>query len=664
MNRLLHGKMNRTHFFPFTVLLVSLLFFGAVIYNVDYLMIQKEKLRARNEATVFASSVNRTVLQAASSVYALAALVHNGNGRVDRFYELAPGLLSYYRGINTLVLLPDGVVSHIYPLDENENALGHDQFTDPARNEIARLTLDSASMTITDPVQLIQGGFASIARLPVFLEDERGDDCFWGFTSCTILFPDVLEPSGVEHLASSGLRYVLWRKGDDGRPVVIHSTVNGDAKRILSEGVVAWLDILNAEWFLSALPEGGWGNLPLVLLLSFGGLALSVQLALVARLVAGIRDSEEKYRLLAENVKDVIWMVSLPDFKFLYISPSVEELSGYSVEETMNMRLDEYLEPESLDHVKKLYGESLCRFRKGEIPEEGRVMEVRHRRKDGSSVWLGVRSSYILNDDGEPVGILGISRDMTEIKHVQQELERANATKNTFLAIIAHDLRGPVGALGQTLELLEQNADAMDEEDLEEFLSLASGDARRVFSLLENLLTWSRSQLEQIVFRPVVWGVRIIVEESVELLASCASEKGIVLSNDAPPMMTARLDPGMMGVVLRNLVGNALKFTSPGGSVSVSARRTDEGVEFAVRDTGRGIPPEIAEKLFRIDVGHGSTEGTAGERGSGLGLILCKEFVEKHGGRIWFESSPGEGTVFFFSLPDRLNGDPAEERGV
>ena len=93
-------------------------------------------------------------------------------------------------------------------------------------------------------------------------------------------------------------------------------------------------------------------------------------------------------------------------------------------------------------------------------------------------------------------------------------------------------------------------------------------------------------------------------------------------------------------------------------------RRTDEGVEFAVRDTGRGIPPEIAEKLFRIDVGHGSTEGTAGERGSGLGLILCKEFVEKHGGRIWFESSPGEGTVFFFSLPDRLNGDPAEERGV
>ena len=664
MNRLLHGGFNRTRFFPFLVLLLSLLFFGSVVFSVDDLMIQKEKRRAHNEATVFASSVNRTVLQAASSAYALAALVHNGDGRVDRFYDLAPRLLSYYRGINTLVLLPDGVVSHIYPFEENANALGHDQFADPARNEIARLTRDSGKMTLTDPVQLIQGGFASIARLPVFLEDERGDDYFWGFASCTILFPDVLERSGTEALDSSGLRYVLWRRGGDGRPVVIHSMANVDVDRILSCGIAAELNILNAEWRVSALPEGGWRNFPLIFLLSLAGVALSALLALVARLVAGIRDNEEKYRVLADNAKDVIWMLSLPDFEFTYISPSVKELSGYSVEEAMKMRLDEYLESESLDHVKRLHAESLRLFQKKEVPEEGRLMEVRHRRKDGSFVWLGVRSSYILNDAGEPVGILGVSRDMTEIVRVQQELERANATKNTFLAIIAHDLRGSIGAIGQTLELLERNACDMDEDERDEFLSLAGEDARRVFSLLENLLTWSRSQLDQIAFKPVESRLRSIVDESAALLASRASEKEIVLINAVPEAMTARLDPGMTGVVLRNLLGNALKFTSAGGRVSVSARRTNEGVEVAVRDTGHGIPSEIAERLFRLDARHESSEGTAGERGSGLGLILCKEFVEKHGGRIWFESSPGEGTVFFFTLPDRLNGDPAEECGV
>lgn len=233
----------------------------------------------------------------------------------------------------------------------------------------------------------------------------------------------------------------------------------------------------------------------------------------------------------------------------------------------------------------------------------------------------------------------------------QQALAKADSMKKTFLAIIAHDLRGHVGGVSQLLSMLQQDYDDMDDAEKKECVTLASDEARRTFLLLEDLLSWSRSQLDQIEFTPVDCNLRALIEENIALLQSRAKEKGVALSHETPPSLSATLDRSMMGTVLRNLLNNALKFTAPGGRVLVSASQKGESVEIIVRDTGTGMSQEQLENLFRIDAKPVSTQGTSGEKGSGLGLILCKEFVEKNGGMIRAESVAGEGSSFFISLP-------------
>jgi signal transduction histidine kinase len=233
----------------------------------------------------------------------------------------------------------------------------------------------------------------------------------------------------------------------------------------------------------------------------------------------------------------------------------------------------------------------------------------------------------------------------------QKALETANTMKNTFLSIIAHDLRGSVGGISQLLEMLRDDYDTLEEEEFKQLVSLASHDASRTFQLLEDLLTWSRSQRGVIEFNPVRYSIRELVGQAAGLLQSRALEKRISITHDIPDSLTARLDPAMIGTVLRNLLSNALKFTPSGGSIAVTARQSGESAEVVVRDNGLGISGEALEKLFQVGVNHGSSRGTEGESGTGLGLVLCREFVEKHGGRIWAESTPGEGSTFFFSLP-------------
>ncbi|NLD96195.1 MAG: HAMP domain-containing histidine kinase, partial [Synergistaceae bacterium] len=233
----------------------------------------------------------------------------------------------------------------------------------------------------------------------------------------------------------------------------------------------------------------------------------------------------------------------------------------------------------------------------------------------------------------------------------QQALAKADSMKKTFLAIIAHDLRGHVGGVSQLLSMLQQDYDDMDDAEKKECVTLASDEARRTFLLLEDLLSWSRSQLDQIEFTPVDCNLRALIEENIALLQSRAKEKGVALSHETPPSLSATLDRSMMGTVLRNLLNNALKFTAPGGRVLVSASQKGESVEIIVRDTGTGMSQEQLENLFRIDAKPVSTQGTSGEKGSGLGLILCKEFVEKNGGMIRAESVAGEGSSFFILLP-------------
>ncbi|MBL8018508.1 MAG: sensor histidine kinase [Leptospirales bacterium] len=238
-----------------------------------------------------------------------------------------------------------------------------------------------------------------------------------------------------------------------------------------------------------------------------------------------------------------------------------------------------------------------------------------------------------------------------QVRERTSELREANATKDKFFSIIAHDLRGPIGSLAALFtEVIE------DDGKLESsLLGIIRKTTVSTQQLLESLLTWSRSQLGEIEFRPEIIKVDAVARETMALVEAQARAKGIKLSLKSDGRLAARADASMTSLILRNLLGNAIKFTGDGGSISVEIKEINESIEISVSDTGTGMPEEKARSLFRAGVKNSSTPGTNAEMGSGLGLILCREFTERNGGTIGAESTPGKGSRFWFTLPAAEN---------
>lgn len=239
------------------------------------------------------------------------------------------------------------------------------------------------------------------------------------------------------------------------------------------------------------------------------------------------------------------------------------------------------------------------------------------------------------------------------------ELEKKlNQDKDKFFSIISHDLRGPFNSLLGNAQLMMEMIDQLSPQDIQEMSGSIYNQAKAAHILLENLLTWSQLQRGRIDYDPGPVDLHRLAANTVTLLQETALRKQIRLEQTIEESLFIYADIYMVDTVIRNLTGNALKFTPAGGQVTLSARQNDcasnhEGagwVEVSIKDTGVGISPEDIDKLFKIEVHH-TTRGTAQEKGTGLGLILCQEMVEKNGGRIWVESELNQGTTVKFTVP-------------
>jgi len=232
----------------------------------------------------------------------------------------------------------------------------------------------------------------------------------------------------------------------------------------------------------------------------------------------------------------------------------------------------------------------------------------------------------------------------------KEELEKLNQEKNKFFSIIAHDLRSPFTSLLGFTALLEQRADALEPAQVKDYAETVNASATRVFKLLENLLEWSRLQMDRVEVEPCDINLAEITAKTVDILGPVATEKGITLSEaDHAPHVYA--DPHMVDAIIRNLVNNAIKFTPSGGSITISYDVTStDMVRTNITDTGVGMEQTTINKIFNLD-DNVTTTGTNGEQGTGLGLLLCKELAERNGGRMFIESDLGNGSTFSFTLP-------------
>jgi len=303
--------------------------------------------------------------------------------------------------------------------------------------------------------------------------------------------------------------------------------------------------------------------------------------------------------------------------------------------------MNEYLEKEVIGQHKK-------------FDKEYKIV----RRSDGSERWLHGQGELVFDANNNICNLFGTIMDITarklaeeEIKLKNELLQAINAEKDKFFSIIAHDLRGPMSAFVEVTKILADDIQAMTLEEIKEIITSMRDDSANIYSLLENLLEWSRLKRGVMEFNPVRIQLSSVIQGSINIISASANAKSIEIISDVADSLFINADKHMIETVIRNLISNAVKFTRTGGKVILSATElAGSPIEISIADSGIGMSPDLRSKLFQINE-KTSRPGTDGEASTGLGLLLCKEFVEKHKGRIWVESEEGKGSVFTFTLP-------------
>ncbi|HLO58405.1 MAG TPA: PAS domain-containing sensor histidine kinase [Bacteroidales bacterium] len=362
-----------------------------------------------------------------------------------------------------------------------------------------------------------------------------------------------------------------------------------------------------------------------------------------------IRKSEERYKTIFENVQDVYYEVNATG-TILEVSPSIREFSKgqYTREELIGTS------------VYALYNDTHMRdvlFELIKVTGELRDYEITLKNKDGSILQCSLSSRLFFTETGIPSKIIGMMRDISARKEIEQnikqkneELRVINSEKDKFFSIIAHDLRSPFNAFIGLTELMSRKAKNMNADEMQQFAVTINSSALNLYSLLENLLLWAGNQQGTVPFNPQWMVIKPHLNRAIADLKQAAHSKEISVSVQINDKLKMYADENAFQTIIRNLLSNSIKFTCRGGSIALSARSIDQKrIEISCEDTGIGMDARIMERLFKID-NKINRLGTEGELSSGLGLLLCKDFVEKHGGSISVSSEPGKGSNFTFII--------------
>ena len=280
--------------------------------------------------------------------------------------------------------------------------------------------------------------------------------------------------------------------------------------------------------------------------------------------------------------------------------------------------------------------------------------------KSGEKHWLLSSKIPMYNKECQVIGLLGIGRDITlrklaeeEIKKKNEELQRLIESKDKFFSIIAHDLRSPFNGFLGLSQIIVEESDTLTPEELQKMAVSMRDSAINLYRLLENLLQWSTMQQDRISFNPQVIHINPIIEESLAMVWQSALNKKIEILCLTSGDLEVYADSNMLQTILRNLFSNSIKFTRKGGQITISAIKSkDNSIEISVKDSGIGMNSAMINGLFTPGI-NTSRKGTDGEASTGLGLIICKDFVEKHGGKLWVMSREGKGSTFYFTIPGK-----------
>jgi PAS domain S-box-containing protein len=377
-------------------------------------------------------------------------------------------------------------------------------------------------------------------------------------------------------------------------------------------------------------------------------LTFSLVLMINKRLLEEITTQEEKFSKAFHSVPYAIIISRLSDGKVIEVNDGFEKITNYSLGEVFGKTttgLQLWSNNEDRESVVN------------KLKKDGRVkeMEFIFRKKTGEQV-IGQISAEVISINNE-VCILSVINDISDRKKAELALKESgnkllqlNLDKDRFISILGHDLKSPFNNILGLSEILMDDIRKLNTVEIEEIAGHIYKSAKITSNLLEDILMWARTQQSSIPFKPQNISLSVTVQNILEILNPGAYSKNITIYYSGEDHLSVYADADMLKTILLNLISNAIKFTNSGGKITINAEEKPENVMISVSDNGIGIPPDDLIKLFNISEVL-TTKGTAGEAGTGLGLLLCKEFVEKHGGIIWVESEAGKGCDFKFTLP-------------
>lgn len=374
-----------------------------------------------------------------------------------------------------------------------------------------------------------------------------------------------------------------------------------------------------------------------------------------------LKKSEDKFRLLTVNLSDLVWTINSEGI-VTYVSPFIENILGHFSEEVIKKNLSKILTPTSIMSCLIELEEMKSIILSGKKMEPRKLI-LESIGKDVTSKWIEVTTSAMYNSANNFIGFSGVCQDVTQGKKAEQilneneillanelQLKELIATKDKLFSIIAHDLRSPFNGILGFLELLQDKFDEFSDSEKKEYINVITNSANNTLNLLENLLIWAKSQTDRISYQPVKQTLLPILYSIKDTFNSTINLKKIdfkILISDDIEIIA---DTNMLITIIQNLISNAIKYSHQGGTISISAQKNQNKIELFIEDKGIGMNKETKNKLFRIGE-QVSIPGTYNEKGSGLGLILCKDFVERHNGSIYVNSEPDKGSKFLISIP-------------
>jgi PAS domain S-box-containing protein len=388
----------------------------------------------------------------------------------------------------------------------------------------------------------------------------------------------------------------------------------------------------------------GSGNFEVFVIVIYQVLFIYLTFALAMmfnnRLMMMIASQEEKFSKAFYSVPYAIILTRVYDGKIFEVNNGFLKISGFSLQEVIEKTTIEIGLWNSEDDRNSILIEL---ERTGKVIEK----EIVFKNKSGNVLTcMFFADTIIINNIHS---ILSVIVDITERKEMENKLIELNATKDKFFSIIAHDLRSPFNSIVGYSEILVEQIRQKEMDQIEQYAEIILQSSHRAMDLLMNLMEWSRAKTGRMEFTPKIFDLIILINENVILLNNIASKKSIRIVVNLPISARVFADPSMISTIIRNLISNAIKFTEEGGEILISTKMRRNKLLVSVSDTGIGIDEDRLRKLFCIDE-NSSTLGTQNEKGTGLGLILCNEFMEKHSGSIEVESEPGKGSVFSFEL--------------